>query len=243
MLAAACCCRARAHPRSCTRAAATPMNSTWCWRSSRCRRPRRAGGSCRTAAAGGSCTRAPPRAPARCARHCSATAGTRSRSWATSRATPAPSNACHSRGACSRKPARATRRASGCSAPASSGFARSALEALLAATLTHAFALPTFRAQERAERRIRRVVLLGSSGFDARTSSRAPAAPIWRAGSPRCRRTCWTPPATAKPSRAWRASTRCSCAGWMSRRCGAPAPMPFWRWRPATARAAPASRT
>ena len=46
------------------------------------------------------------------------------------------------------------------------GFAKSALEALLAATLTRAFALPTFRAQERAERRIRRVVLLGSSGFD-----------------------------------------------------------------------------
>jgi leucyl aminopeptidase len=47
------------------------------------------------------------------------------------------------------------------------GFARSTLEALLAATLTRAFALPTFRAPERAERRMRRVVLLGSAGLDA----------------------------------------------------------------------------
>jgi hypothetical protein len=65
-----------------------------------------------------------------------------------------------------RKPARATRGASDLGT-GEQGFARSTLEALLAATLTRAFALPTFRAQERAERRMRRVVLLGSAGLDA----------------------------------------------------------------------------
>ncbi len=40
------------------------------------------------------------------------------------------------------------------------------LEALLAATLTHAFALPSFRATARGEQRISRIFLMGAPGFD-----------------------------------------------------------------------------
>jgi leucyl aminopeptidase len=46
--------------------------------------------------------------------------------------------------------------------------ARAALEALLAATLTHAFALPSFRARAPEERAVRRVELLNAAGFDPR---------------------------------------------------------------------------
>ena len=45
-------------------------------------------------------------------------------------------------------------------------FARTALQGLLAATLTRAFALPTFKAPERAEHHIRRVVLLDAQDYD-----------------------------------------------------------------------------
>jgi leucyl aminopeptidase len=45
---------------------------------------------------------------------------------------------------------------------------RAALEALLAASLAHAFALPSFRAGTRAERRIRRIVLLTAENIDTR---------------------------------------------------------------------------
>jgi len=48
------------------------------------------------------------------------------------------------------------------------GAARAGLEALLAATLAQAFALPSWRATARAERRIRRVVLLNDGGLDTR---------------------------------------------------------------------------
>ena len=41
-----------------------------------------------------------------------------------------------------------------------------ALEALLAATLTHAFALPSLRSPARGERRIGRIVLFGAADFD-----------------------------------------------------------------------------
>jgi leucyl aminopeptidase len=47
-------------------------------------------------------------------------------------------------------------------------FARAALEALLAATLTHAFALPSFRARAAEERAVRRVELLNAADFDPR---------------------------------------------------------------------------
>ncbi|MBS0378377.1 MAG: leucyl aminopeptidase family protein [Proteobacteria bacterium] len=44
--------------------------------------------------------------------------------------------------------------------------AQATLEALLAATLVHAFALPTWRAPARGERRVRRVEILNAAGFD-----------------------------------------------------------------------------
>ena len=51
--------------------------------------------------------------------------------------------------------------------------ARVSLEALLAAALAHAFALPSFRAPAREERRIRRVVLLGDADIDTRYAAAA----------------------------------------------------------------------
>jgi leucyl aminopeptidase len=45
-------------------------------------------------------------------------------------------------------------------------FAHAALEALLAATLAHAFALPSFRAAARAEPHVTRIALLGAPQFD-----------------------------------------------------------------------------
>ena len=54
-------------------------------------------------------------------------------------------------------------------APASSGAAaRAALEALLAATLAHGFALPSFRASARDERPLERVLLIDADGLDLR---------------------------------------------------------------------------
>jgi leucyl aminopeptidase len=50
---------------------------------------------------------------------------------------------------------------------------RAALEALLAATLAHAFALPSFRAPARGERGMRRVVLLGDEDIDTRYGAAA----------------------------------------------------------------------
>jgi leucyl aminopeptidase len=47
-------------------------------------------------------------------------------------------------------------------------FARAALEALLAATLTHAFPLPSFRARAREERAVRRVELVHAADYDPR---------------------------------------------------------------------------
>jgi leucyl aminopeptidase len=46
--------------------------------------------------------------------------------------------------------------------------ARAALEALLAAALAHAFALPSWRAKTRGERRLGRIVLLNDVGLDTR---------------------------------------------------------------------------
>ncbi len=46
--------------------------------------------------------------------------------------------------------------------------ARAALEALHAATLTHAFRLPSFRARAREERAVRRVELINAADFDPR---------------------------------------------------------------------------
>ena len=51
--------------------------------------------------------------------------------------------------------------------------ARAALDALLAATLAHAFALPSWRAATQDERRIRRVVLLNDVSLDTRYAAAA----------------------------------------------------------------------
>ena len=56
----------------------------------------------------------------------------------------------------------------GLAAAGTPAAARAALEALLAAALVHAFALPNFRAPARDERRIRRLVLLGNHDIDTR---------------------------------------------------------------------------
>jgi len=56
----------------------------------------------------------------------------------------------------------------GLAAVGTAGAARAALEALLAATLAHAFALPSWRAAAHEERRISRVVLLNDVGLDTR---------------------------------------------------------------------------
>jgi leucyl aminopeptidase len=53
------------------------------------------------------------------------------------------------------------------------GGARAALEALLAASLAHAFALPSWRARRRDERRIRRIVLPAQHGLDLRYAAAA----------------------------------------------------------------------
>jgi leucyl aminopeptidase len=50
---------------------------------------------------------------------------------------------------------------------------RAALDALLAAALTHAFALPSFRAPARGERAIRRIVLLSDQKIDTRYAAAA----------------------------------------------------------------------
>jgi len=51
---------------------------------------------------------------------------------------------------------------------ASAGGGDAALEALLAATLTHAFALPSLRAPKHGERRVTRIALLNARDFDPR---------------------------------------------------------------------------
>jgi len=56
----------------------------------------------------------------------------------------------------------------GLSATGTAASARAALEALLAAALAQAFALPNFRTPAREERRIQRLVLLGEHGIDVR---------------------------------------------------------------------------
>jgi leucyl aminopeptidase len=59
----------------------------------------------------------------------------------------------------------------GLAAAGPSGGARAALDALLAAALAHAFALPSWRAASRPERAIRRIVLLNELGLDTRYSA------------------------------------------------------------------------
>ena len=54
----------------------------------------------------------------------------------------------------------------GLAAAADDAFGQAALAALLAATLTQAFALPSYRAAGSSERRIGRIVLIGAPGFD-----------------------------------------------------------------------------
>jgi leucyl aminopeptidase len=61
----------------------------------------------------------------------------------------------------------------GLAAAGAAGSARSALEALLAAALAHAFALPSFRAPVRGERGIRRIVLLSDESIDTRYAAAA----------------------------------------------------------------------
>jgi leucyl aminopeptidase len=56
----------------------------------------------------------------------------------------------------------------GLAAPGPRAAARAALEALLAAALAHAFALPSFRAPVRHERHIRRIVLATAEPIDTR---------------------------------------------------------------------------
>jgi len=56
----------------------------------------------------------------------------------------------------------------GLAAAGTGAVARAALEALLAAALAHAFALPSFRAPLRHERHISRIVLLGEGSVDTR---------------------------------------------------------------------------
>ena len=56
----------------------------------------------------------------------------------------------------------------GLAAAGPAGTARAALEALLAAALAHAFALPSWRAPAHGERRIRRVEVLNDVGLDTR---------------------------------------------------------------------------
>ena len=56
----------------------------------------------------------------------------------------------------------------GVAAAGARGAAHAALEALLAAALADAFALPSFRSAARAERRVRRIVLLGAAQLDTR---------------------------------------------------------------------------
>ena len=53
-------------------------------------------------------------------------------------------------------------------APGARAAGRAALEALLAATLAHAFPLPSFRTQAHPERHVRRNVLLDGAGLDTR---------------------------------------------------------------------------
>jgi leucyl aminopeptidase len=56
----------------------------------------------------------------------------------------------------------------GLAAAGPAGTARAALEALLAAALAHAFALPSWRAPAHGERRIRRIEVLNDVGLDTR---------------------------------------------------------------------------
>jgi leucyl aminopeptidase len=56
----------------------------------------------------------------------------------------------------------------GLAAAGGAGAARAALEALLAAALAHAFALPSWRAPAHGERRIRRIEVLNHVGLDTR---------------------------------------------------------------------------
>ena len=61
----------------------------------------------------------------------------------------------------------------GLAASGTAAAARAALEALLAAALVHAFALPSFRAPARHERHLRRIVLLGGHSVDTRYAAAA----------------------------------------------------------------------
>lgn len=56
----------------------------------------------------------------------------------------------------------------GLAAAGSAATVRAALEALLSASLTHAFAMPSFRAPSRHERRVRRIVLPSGHSVDLR---------------------------------------------------------------------------
>ena len=61
----------------------------------------------------------------------------------------------------------------GLAASGTAAAACAALEALLAAALAHAFALPSFRAPARHERHLRRIVLLGEHSVDTRYAAAA----------------------------------------------------------------------
>jgi leucyl aminopeptidase len=61
----------------------------------------------------------------------------------------------------------------GLAASGTAAAARAALEALLAAALVHAFALPSFRAPAHHERHVRRILLLGEHSIDTRHAAAA----------------------------------------------------------------------
>ena len=130
--------RARAQPQR-------RRNSTWCWRSSRCRSPpaRCAAAAAQQPLAGAA--RARRRAP----RHGALDAARQPPAHARDPGLPQERRQrlrtpVTSPGACSRRPPRATRRASACSRTGEQGFARSRRSRRCSPPrLAHAFALPT----------------------------------------------------------------------------------------------------
>ena len=204
--------RARAAPH----ARARHCRDARCWTARRgarccCQRPqRRCAAAAGRAAAGSDCTRARKAARRHGAqRRRSTTRGRRSACSATCRADASAFERLRARGPhAARKPAAAQpARVGAARASASAHRARLRWRRCSPPRSPHAFALPTFRSQARAERRAsRRIVLLGGAALRCR-ARRAPraAATTSRAGSPRCRRTCSMP-------RGYRAAARATLA-------------------------------
>ena len=225
-------------------ASAAPTRSMPCSRSCRTRRLPRLSATCPRVRAGASSMRVTPARAGAVRTTCSAIAARRSRCSAICRPMPAPSSVSRSPGACSRRPRRGNRRRSDSPPPARPRRRGAALEALLAAALAQAFALPSWRAPARGERPIRRVVLLGDGRIDTRyaaASARGTNLARWLTALPPnmldargYRRAIAQPGAHARTGAA---------LARRAARCAAPAPTPSSRSRPATTPAAPASRT